>query len=277
MAADDTVATSSSDRADTAASAPRQRWWRRPAVALVIALAIGAAFAPSSVVAAAANGGTAPATATGGPSASTGDALVITNATVEPGGTAVHRIVLTDAPDGLAGFELTLELSGDAAAVENAGYPDDYRMTTDPVVSDDGESVTVEAVDLDDAVTPGASDVTLATVTVNGTEPGAAALEVTDARLDADGGSRIDPTREPGTLTVQTDATAAESTGTPDDGSDAGDGAASNKEPAGGTDGSDDDSASNSEAVPGFAGGTALLALAVLAGGLLARRQDRSR
>lgn len=269
MAADDTDATSPCDRADAAASAPRQRSWRRPAVALIVALAMGAALAPASVVTAAASGGTAPATATAGPSASAGS-IVVTDATVEPDGTAVHRVALTDAPDGLAGFELTLELSGDAATVENASYPDGYRMTTDPVVSDDGESVTVEAVDLDDAVTPGASDVTLATVTVGGTEPGTAALEVTDARLDGDGGSPLEPALETGTLTVADGETGSESAGGSDDGGS--DEATANDEPDDGDDETEtDDEPSDSESTPGFAGGAALLALAVLAAALLAR------
>ncbi|AGB32906.1 hypothetical protein C488_09664 [Natrinema pellirubrum DSM 15624] len=267
MAADDTVATSSSDRADTAASAPRQRWWRRPAVALVVVLAMGAALVPAAGVTAAANGGTAPAVATADQSVSAGS-IVVSDATVEPDGTAVHRIVLTDAPDGLAGFELSLELSGDAAAVENASYPDDYRMTTDPVVSDDGETVTVEAVDLDDAVTPGASDVTLATVTVSGTEPGTAALAVTDARLDADGGSRMEPSLETGTVTVADGGNGSESAGGSDDGENT-EAAANDGDDETGTDG--EPTSTDSESIPGFAGGAALLALAVLAVTLLAR------
>ncbi|OAQ52726.1 hypothetical protein HTG_10390 [Natrinema mahii] len=267
MGADDTDATSPCDPVDAAASAPRQRSWRRPAVALVAALAIGAALVPASALATAASAGTVSATAAGGSSASSGS-IVVTDATVEPDGTAVHRVALTDAPNGLAGFELSLELSGDAATIENASYPDEYRLTTDPVVSDDGESVTVEAVDLDDAVTPGASDVTLATVTVGGTEPGTAALAVTDARLDADGGSRIEPALETGTVTVADGGNGSESAGESDDGGSA-EAAANDGDDETGTD--DEPTSTDSESIPGFAGGAALLALAALAAALLAR------
>lgn len=250
-----------SDGAD-AGSSIRRRTGERLAVALLVGLAIGTILAPVSI--AATSGGAADSTATAGPSASDGS-IVVTDATVEPGGTAVHRVALTDAPDGLAGFELTLELSGDAATVENASYPDEYRMTTDPVVSDDGKSVTVEAVDLDDAVTPGASNVTLATVTVAGAEPGSTALEVTDARLDADGGSRIEPALETGTVTVADGGTGSEPAGESNDGGS--DESTANDE----SDDGDDEAETDSESIPGFAGGAALLALAVLAAALLAR------
>ncbi|QCS43526.1 hypothetical protein [Natrinema versiforme] len=225
-------------------AAPSRRW-KQPVAALLVALAIGVAIVP---IASMATAGTGTATAT--PTAA-GPDLVVDDAAVESGETATHRLALTDAPDGLAGFELTVELSGDGdtATVANASYPDQYGPTTDPVVSADGRSVTLEAVDLTDEVTPGASDVTLATVEVNGTDTGSTALEVTELQIDADGGDRIEPSLEAGTLTVDGGSASQNETGDSDDGT--------------GSDGLD--------SVPGFTGGAAVAVIAALAVALLAR------
>ncbi|ELY91208.1 hypothetical protein [Natrinema altunense] len=230
----------------------RGRPWRRTIVAVVVALAVGAAASPGIAVATAGGGSTL---VTGATTTSAADSsLVVADATVEPGGTATHRLALTDAPNGLAGFEITLELSTDGATISNASYPDTYGKTSDPIVSDDGQSVTVEAADLTDAVTPGATDVTLATVAVTGPDTGSTTLEITDLQIDADGGSRIEPALEAGTLTVD-DGTADSPSAT------AG---------GGGTGAGDSDDDSSSDSVPGFAGGTALVALAAVVA-LLAR------
>jgi len=106
-------------------------------------------------------------------------------------GDATVRAALDAAPDGLAGFKL--QLSVDAGTVTSASYPDFYRPTTDPVVSADGQSVTIEAADLQDEVTDGATDVVLATVAVDDLDGQQPAVSVADAQLDADGGDRIDP------------------------------------------------------------------------------------
>jgi hypothetical protein len=104
---------------------------------------------------------------------------------------ATVQAAIDDAPDGLAGFKV--RLSVDAGTVAGASYPDHYQPTTDPIVSADGQSVTIEAADLEDAVTDGASNVSLATVPVDDLDGQAPNVSVDDAQLDADGGDRIDP------------------------------------------------------------------------------------
>lgn len=227
--------------------AASSRRWKRPVGVLLVALAVGVAIVPIASMATT-DAGAATATAT---STAAEPGLVVDDATVESGERATHRIALTDAPDGLAGFELTVELSGDdgTATIANASYPDQYGPTTDPVVSADGQSVTVEAADLTDEVTPGASDVTLATVEVNGTDTGSTALEVAELQVDADGGDRIKPSLEAGTLTVDGGSASQNETGDSDDGTE--------------SDGSD--------SVPGFTGGAAVAAIAALAAALIAR------
>lgn len=258
----DSATTARRVRTDGSASIGWPRPRRRTATALVVGLAICLATLPAPIAAASEG----PPSVSGVDTTATAaaeSALVVTDSTVEPGTTATHRIALTDAPDGLAGFEVTLELSGDAATVSNVSYPDAYGLTTDPITSADGRSVTVEAADLTDEVTPGAADVTLATVEVNATETatGSTTLRVTDSQVDADDGGRIEPALESGTLTVGENG--AEAASSQNEGTESADETASD-----GPDGSD---GSGSESIPGFAAGSAIGAMAVLAAALLAR------
>ncbi|GAB3668264.1 hypothetical protein [Halopiger thermotolerans] len=246
--------------------------------AAAVPLSAGAVAAPEPGGDAAA----APALASTGSNASSAAStaseptLVVDDATVDPDGTATQRIALTDAPDGLAGFELTLELESDVATVAGASYPDHFGMTTDPVVGADSRTVTVEAVDLTDEIGAGASDVTLATLELEGVEDGATELRVTEMQIDADGGDAVDPSLEAGTVTVGGADSAAGSGDS--SGSSAQDGtgtetASGGSATDGGSNGTDGGSspASIAESVPGFTGGVAIAAIAVLAA-TIARR-----
>lgn len=143
------------------------------------------------------------------PSPSESPDLVVNGATVGPGDTASLEVVLSEVPEGLAGFELTLGLeTADVGSIRGGEYPDHFGMTTEPTVGVDRRTVTIEAADLEDEITPGATGVTLATVDVEGTTTGDTAVRVTEARFDADGGARIDPSVATGTLTVSDDSTA---------------------------------------------------------------------
>lgn len=148
--------------------------------------------------------GTLPAaTAVDGSTAQPASEIVIEDATVTPGEDDSVEIVLSDAPQGLAGFELSLAVESDEiAAFRGGAYPDEYGMTTDPVLEDDERTVTVEAADLDDEITPGATDVTIATIGLTGEAPGTTAVRVTNAQLDADDGDPIEATIVNGSLTV---------------------------------------------------------------------------
>ena len=220
--------------------------------ALVVAVAIGMAIgtvAVGSVGAAMTDGAASTGTDATDEDAESDPVLVVADATVDPDSSATHRVSLTEAPEGLAGFKLTLAVeNGDVATVANAGYPDHFELTSDPVVSADGETVTVEAADLGDEITAGATDVTLATIELTGVDDGETELRVTDLQVDADGGAAVDPTLEAGTLTVNNDS--SETTD---------------------TDSGSDDNDSNGDSVPGFAIGPAVAAIAALVAIALAR------
>ncbi|WP_246998608.1 hypothetical protein [Halosolutus gelatinilyticus] len=222
----------------------------RTSAALVAVLALAAALgaiASGTVVAG--------ATASAVPGEAVDTAIVVDDATVEAGDDATLRVVLTDAPDGLAGFELTIALAADVATVDGARYPGAFGMTTEPAVSDDGRSVTVEAVDLDDEITAGATGVTLAAIDVTGTDAGETDLTIEAVQADADGGDRIAPTLRAGKLTVVDDEA---------DGTDAS-GSTAAVAPVGdeSTDASAD-GGSSADLVPGFAADVAVVAIGVI-------------
>jgi hypothetical protein len=129
--------------------------------------------------------------------------VAVTDGTTAADGTTTVGVVLTDAPDGLSGYylELTVE-NPDVARVESAGYPDAFGLTSEPEIGSDGATVTLEAADVEGAVDPGATDVTLATVTVGGAAPGDVELTVEPRQFDADDGSAFTPATGAGTVTV---------------------------------------------------------------------------
>ena len=205
-------------------------------------------------------------------------AIVVSDASLEAAAgadaTETHRVALTDAPEGLAGFELTLELaSTDVATVADAGYPDHFGMTTEPRVGADERTITVEAVDLDDEITDGATDVTLARIDVVGVGAGETELRVADLQVDADGGDAVEPSLEAGTITVTGPGTDAERGSGPDAGGSnalSQDGGEPDDAPNGNT---EDESADGFvESIPGFTSGLAIAAIAALAAALVARR-----
>ncbi|MBV0900901.1 cell surface protein [Haloarcula salina] len=147
--------------------------------------------------------GTVPALAAG----QSDPAISVATDDIAAGETTAVPVVLTTAPNGLAGYQLELALDDPAVArFENASYPDSFGLTTDPVVSSDGGAITLEAADLDGQVEPGASDVTLATVELAGVDGGETRLTVASSQVDADGGGAVEPATTATTLTVTGDA-----------------------------------------------------------------------
>lgn len=152
--------------------------------------------------------------------------VAVVGATVPASDTATVRVALTGAPDGLAGYYLRVSVAdAGVARIESASYPDQFGMTTDPAVSGDGRTVTLEAADVDAAIEPGASDVTLATVTVSGVAPGEVGVTVDPIQFDADGGAAIAPAARGDAITVTsadgvaTDAASGSTPGANGDGS----------------------------------------------------------
>lgn len=188
----------------------------------------------------------------------------VQSATVEPGETATVDVVLTSAPDGLAGYAIDLSVGDSNALIEGASYPDAFGLTSDPTVSEDGSSIRLEAADLNDQVQPGATDVVLATVEVSSGMAGDITLSVQPLQFDADGGDSVNPASESGTLTVSDDATSTAA--------DAGADSPTTDAASAATSDADADTTSTTFAFP--AGGIVLTALALtLVAAFVARRR----
>ena len=149
------------------------------------------------------------------------------DATVAVGETTTIAVPLSAAPDGLSGFNLTVEAAGENARVVDATVADEFGITTERV--EDGRA-TLEGVDLGENVEAGAEDVRLGTVTVRGVGGGSADLGVDVRKMDDDDGEPVSP--KTGTAEVTVTGDDGGSSSSPDDGRDRSDGTAGGDDPA---------------------------------------------
>jgi PGF-CTERM protein len=146
------------------------------------------------------------------------------DATVAVGETTTVAVPLSAAPDGLSGFNLTVEAAGENARVVDAAVADEFGITTERV--EDGQA-TLEGVDLGENVEAGAEDVRLGTVTVRGVGGGSADLGVDVRKMDDDDGEPVSPKTGTAEVTVTgDDGGSSSSPGDGDDGRDRSDGTA---------------------------------------------------
>jgi hypothetical protein len=134
----------------------------------------------------------------------TQDAPVVTveDASVQPGETVTVNLSLTRAPQGLAGYNLTVTVTDPATAtVTGVSAPSQFQISPTAVLRD-GTVANVEAVDLSGNVEPGASDVPLGTVTLRGETDGETTLRVAVLAMDSDDGDPVSPALRNGTVTV---------------------------------------------------------------------------
>jgi hypothetical protein len=200
----------------------------------------------------------------------------VADAELTPGGTATADVVLTSAPDGLAGFAVEVSVGGDVAEIEGASYPDTFGLTSEPTFSDDRTRVTLEAADLNEQIQAGDSDVVLATVELSGLSNGDARLAVEPIQFDTDGGGTMSPATEAGTVTVSADADMETETSVTESAASSGEGAGADDTDAAtssaGDAGGGDETTSTAFALP--AGGIVLTALALtLVVAFVARRR----
>ncbi|WP_161973148.1 hypothetical protein [Halostella litorea] len=137
--------------------------------------------------------------------AASGPTVVADDATVERGERATVGVSLTGTPDGVAGFEVIVRVAdGDAATITGAETGDAFGFGETEVI-DGGDAVRIKAADVNETVGPGDGAVALGSVTLRGEDVGDAALSVRVSRIDDDGGERVAPDTESGTLSVERD------------------------------------------------------------------------
>jgi PKD repeat protein len=146
--------------------------------------------------------------------------VYVTNATVPAGGTGTVKIVLDRAPGGLSGYSLwfttrpivllsnvtaycqqaSLQCTVADVRIEGVSFPDWARLSDWRRV--DNYTVELKAVDLSDAVRPGARNVVLAEIAVRALTSGIAVATVFNETLDDDGGHPIPVVVRPGAIYV---------------------------------------------------------------------------
>lgn len=127
-----------------------------------------------------------------GPAAVPGLFFMPTNASVEVGGTTEYALILNTAPEGLAGYTLNVDSGVEGVAeIVNVSYPD-WAMPTNTSALPD-TTVEMKVGDMMDNITAGATNVSLANITVRGVMEGQTNLSVEVVRMTADGGGPIMP------------------------------------------------------------------------------------
>jgi len=121
--------------------------------------------------------------------------------TIYKGKTVEINLVLDEAPAGLAGYDLVVRLSNpQVAEFPEVTYPS-WAALHNTTRRADG-SVRISGVDLSREVSPGATEIPIATLTLRGISGGSSAIILESVNMDADGGDMITPVVSNGQVTV---------------------------------------------------------------------------
>jgi PKD repeat protein len=128
-------------------------------------------------------------------------ALVPCCPAITPGQSVTYNLTMNNLPQGLAGFNVSITLTnpgiGEITGVSLPPWAVLKRNSTPPV-----DVLWIEGVDLQNAIRPGATDVTLAQITVRGDQTGITPLKLGVKMMTADGGANIGPNLADGQLVV---------------------------------------------------------------------------
>jgi hypothetical protein len=121
--------------------------------------------------------------------------------TVRQGEEAKATLRLDSAPNGLAGYTIEVSLGDEGVAkIVRVEFPRWAKLSDSSI---NVSRAVLKAVDLDDEVKPGATNVELATVVFGDTKQGESSIKLSVVRMDDDNGNPIAPLVEPGRLVVQ--------------------------------------------------------------------------
>ncbi len=125
----------------------------------------------------------------------------VQSARVVLGQTAALPVVLSDAPNGLAGMDIVVTMSNPSVASIVAGELPAFGLTSVEIISP--SEVRFRAVDVAGIVEAGAFDAALATLTVQADKNGSTDVLINILRLDDEGGSPIGPAVLTGAISVK--------------------------------------------------------------------------
>ena len=130
------------------------------------------------------------------PTISVGDGAI-----AEVGSTTTVNITLDQAPNGLSGYKITVSVSDPSVAeITGVKFPSWATMNDNSTLPAD--SFWMKAVDLNEEVEAGTTDIDLGTLTIRGDATGECEIDVAIEHVDDDSGDPINPSVSPGTLTV---------------------------------------------------------------------------
>ena len=147
------------------------------------------------------------ATVTGSTAAPSGPVLSVEfpdGNTVTEDRTVEAQLVLSEASEGLAGFDVVVEVGDTGVATIDGATVDDAfpESLTSVSVAGDGSTVTLEASDGNDNVQSGATEVPLGTITFAPQSVGETDVALAIDQVDADDASLMEPATQAGTLAV---------------------------------------------------------------------------
>lgn len=134
--------------------------------------------------------------------------LSVDDATVTTGETTTVAVTLSELPNGLSGFNVTLALSNPDSATITDARIDGFELNR-TTVSPDRSAVELKGIDTQKRQQSGDGPLRLATVTIHGDDTTGTDLTLQVDQVDDDEGDRIDPTTEDSRLTVDDDGSGA--------------------------------------------------------------------
>ena len=115
--------------------------------------------------------------------------------------TAEINLTLDKAQNGLSGYNITVSLSNTTVAeITSVSFPDWATLHSNSTLPAD--SLWIKATDLYDKIKSGATNITLATITLRGDERGKSDILVTVTKMDDDNENPIDPNTVSGKIEV---------------------------------------------------------------------------
>jgi len=130
-----------------------------------------------------------------------GATVSIQPATLSPGNTGTIDILLDSASTGISGYQMTVQSDNAAVAVvTGATFPSWAALSE--AVPGDGGSYALRAIDLNSGVEAGATQVTLATLSVQAAGSGTAQITIQNLQIDDDAGNPLQAEAKSGTVTV---------------------------------------------------------------------------
>jgi hypothetical protein len=125
----------------------------------------------------------------------------VSDADIEVGGTQTVALVLSEAPEGISGFDLQVSVGDSSVAEISSLTVGDFSLPRTNV-SDDGQTGFAQGLDSDRNHEPGATNVTLVNVTLEGQATGRTTLTIDGTNIDDDAGNDVNPALETVTIVV---------------------------------------------------------------------------